>query len=99
MVGGDGEVGEGGQAGGVWRWVRMVSERARAVVGETAKWARAGEHACVRAVVGEGGGGDSKVGKHTGMHVLAHTNIIVCMCTVHALTGAQCHEGGWVRQE
>ena len=65
-------MGEGGQAGGVWRWVRMVSERARAVVGETAKWARAGEHACVRAVVGEGGGGDGEVGKgrRAGEHAL-----------------------------
>jgi len=42
--GGDGKVREGGQASGVRRWVRVVSEGACAVVGETAKWARAGEH-------------------------------------------------------
>ena len=35
---------EGGQASGVRRWVRVVSKGACAVVGETAKWARAGEH-------------------------------------------------------
>ena len=35
---------EGGQAGGVQQWVRVVSEGMCAVVGETAKWARVGKH-------------------------------------------------------